>query len=101
MAPIVEVAHLQKSFGRGGVFGRSETVRAVDDVSFSIDEGETLGLAGESGSGKTTTGRCILRLVEPTSGSVSFRGEDVLAMSRPRLREARRHMQIVFQDPYS
>ena len=70
-------------------------------MSFSIEEGETFGLVGESGSGKTTTGRCLLRLIEPTSGAVRFRGEDVLAFSRRRLREARRDMQIVFQDPYS
>jgi ABC-type oligopeptide transport system ATPase subunit len=73
----------------------------VDDVSFAIEEGETLGLVGESGSGKTTTGRCMLRLLEPTSGMVRFRGEDVLHFSKRELREARRHMQIVFQDPYS
>jgi ABC-type oligopeptide transport system ATPase subunit len=72
----------------------------VDDVSFSIEEGETFGLVGESGSGKTTTGRCLLRLIEPTSGSVRFRGDDVLAFSAERLRKARRDMQIVFQDPY-
>jgi oligopeptide transport system ATP-binding protein len=100
--PLVEVSHLVKQFVRGGgLFRRGTTVTAVDDVSFSIEEGETFGLVGESGSGKTTTGRCILRLVEPTTGSVLFRGEDVLALSRPRLREQRRHMQIVFQDPYS
>jgi len=73
----------------------------VDDVSFAIEEGETFGLVGESGSGKTTTGRCVLRLIEPTSGQVRFRGEDVLSFSRGRLRQARREMQIVFQDPYS
>jgi len=100
--PLVEVSHLVKNFMRGGgLFRRGTAVRAVDDVSFSIDEGETFGLVGESGSGKTTTGRCILRLIEPTSGAIRFRGEDVLALSGQRLREKRRHMQIVFQDPYS
>jgi oligopeptide transport system ATP-binding protein len=99
---LVEVSHLVKQFVGGRGFGRRPTiVRAVDDVSFSIEEGETFGLVGESGSGKTTIGRCLLRLVEPTSGSVRFRGEDVLAFSSQRLREARRQMQIVFQDPYS
>jgi oligopeptide transport system ATP-binding protein len=98
----VDVSHLVKHFVRGGgLFGRRTVVKAVDDVSFSIGEGETFGLVGESGSGKTTTGRCLLRLVEPTSGAVLFRGEDVLALPRRRLRETRRHMQIVFQDPYS
>jgi ABC-type oligopeptide transport system ATPase subunit len=100
--PLVQVSHLVKQFVRGrGLFRAGTIVRAVDDVSFAIDEGETFGLVGESGSGKTTTGRCVLRLVEPTSGSVEFRGEDVLAFSPGRLRAARRDMQIVFQDPYS
>jgi ABC-type oligopeptide transport system ATPase subunit len=100
--PLVDVSHLVKEFARGGgLFRRGTAVRAVDDVSFTIDEGETFGLVGESGRGKTTTGRCILRLVEPTSGTIQFRGDDVLALSRKRLREARRNMQIVFQDPYS
>jgi ABC-type oligopeptide transport system ATPase subunit len=100
--PLLEVRHLVKEFGRRGGWLRPGTlVRAVDDVSFSIEEGETFGLVGESGSGKTTTGRCILRLIEPTSGHVAFRGEDVLTFPRARLRQARRDMQIVFQDPYS
>ena len=99
---LLEVRHLTKEFSRKkGLFGKGTTVRAVDDVSFSIDKGETFGLVGESGSGKTTTGRCILRLIEPTSGEVIFDGRNVLALSRPELRRARRDMQIVFQDPYS
>jgi oligopeptide transport system ATP-binding protein len=100
--PLVEVSHLVKHFVRNaGVLRKGTLVKAVDDVSFAIEIGETFGLVGESGSGKTTTGRCVLRLVEPTSGRVQFRGEDVLGFSRRRLREARRQMQIVFQDPYS
>ncbi len=76
-------------------------VRAVDDVSFTIQPGETFGLVGESGSGKTTTGRCLLRLIEPTSGDIRFKDLDVRALSARDLRQARRHFQIVFQDPYS
>jgi oligopeptide transport system ATP-binding protein len=99
---LLDVRHLVKEFpARGGLFRAASMMRAVDDVSFSIDEGETFGLVGESGSGKTTTGRCILRLIEPTSGEVTFKGEDVLRFTRRRMREARRQMQIVFQDPYS
>jgi ABC-type oligopeptide transport system ATPase subunit len=102
VAPLLEVRHLVKEFGRtGGLLRKATVVRAVNDVTFAIDEGETFGLVGESGSGKTTTGRCILRLVEPTSGEVRFKGEDVLGFSRSRMRQARRDMQIVFQDPYS
>ncbi len=104
MTPLLDVCHLVKEFvPRSGLlrFGRATAVRAVDDVSFSIEAGETFGLVGESGSGKTTTGRCVLRLIEPTSGEVRFKGENVLAFSRERLRLARRDMQIVFQDPYS
>ena len=89
---LVDVRHLTKDFPR---------VRAVDDVSFSIEKGETFGLVGESGSGKTTTGRCILRLIEPTSGEVIVDGRDVLKLSQGELRRARRDMQVVFQDPYS
>ncbi len=100
--PLLEVRHLSKTFSRRkGLFGATSVVRAVDDVSFSIERGETFGLVGESGSGKTTTGRCILRLVEPTGGEVIVDGRDVLKLSRGDLRRARRDMQVVFQDPYS
>jgi oligopeptide transport system ATP-binding protein len=101
--PLLEVENLVKQFTRKRRFlaPAASMVRAVDDVSFTVEEGETFGLVGESGSGKTTTGRCILRLTEPTSGKVRFKGEDVLAFSPSRLRAARREMQIVFQDPYS
>ncbi len=100
--PLVEVRNLSKHFTRGGgLFTRGDVVKAVDGVSFSIAAGETFGLVGESGSGKSTTGRCILRLIEPTSGEVRYEGGDVLALSPARMRAARRHMQMVFQDPYS
>jgi oligopeptide transport system ATP-binding protein len=100
--PLLEVRRLVKHFVRTqGLFRPPSVVKAVDDVTFAIEEGEMFGLVGESGSGKSTTGRCILRLIEPTSGEVWFRGADVLAFSRTRLRQARRDMQIIFQDPYS
>ena len=100
--PFLEVRNLVKHFvRRHGLWRPSSVVKAVDDVSFAIEEGEMFGLVGESGSGKSTTGRCILRLIEPTSGHVLFRGENVLQFSRARMRQARRDMQIVFQDPYS
>ncbi len=98
--PLVDVRHLSKHFTRRrGLFDRPTFVRAVDDVSFVIEAGETFGLVGESGSGKTTTARTLLRLVEPTSGEVWFREKNVLALDRGDLRAMRRHMQIVFQDP--
>src|SRR5512145_1826258 len=102
MAALLEVRRLVKHFARKqGLFARPSIVRAVDDVSFVVEEGEMFGLVGESGSGKSTTGRCILRLIEPTAGEVLFRGGDVLGFSAARLRQARRDMQVVFQDPYS
>jgi ABC-type oligopeptide transport system ATPase subunit len=102
MPPLLEVRNLVKHFSRKqGLFQKPSIVKAVDNVSFAIDEGEMFGLVGESGSGKSTTGRAILRLIEPTGGEVFFRGENVLAFSRTRMRLARRDMQIIFQDPYS
>ncbi|MCC7007251.1 MAG: ABC transporter ATP-binding protein [Acidobacteria bacterium] len=100
--PLLDVRHLVKVYGTPGLrLGRRPPAVAVDDVSFTIAEGETFGLVGESGCGKTTTGRCLLRLVEPTSGDIRFRDLDVRALSAAELRRARRHFQIVFQDPYS
>jgi len=99
---LLRVEKLTKLFPiRGGIFQRTVGyVRAVENVSFSIDRGETLGLVGESGCGKTTTGRSILRLIEPTSGKVYFKGIDITALSKKDLAPLRREMQIIFQDPY-
>ncbi len=100
--PLLKVHQLVKEFPRArGWRERQAHFRAVDEVSFTIEPGETFGLVGESGSGKTTTGRCVLRLIEPTSGEVRFKDVDVLALSRDEMRRARRDMQVVFQDPYS
>jgi len=100
---LVDVTGLKKYFPvRSGLFSRvSAWVKAVDDVSFHLRQGETLGLVGESGCGKTTVGRSILRLMEPTAGQVTFEGKDVLALGPKELRQTRRRMQIIFQDPYS
>jgi oligopeptide transport system ATP-binding protein len=100
---LVELKDLVKHFPiRGGVFLKEiASVRAVDGVNLSIREGETLGLVGESGCGKTTLGRLILRLEEPTSGEVFFQGENILAYNKERMRNLRRQMQVIFQDPFS
>ena len=100
---LVEVKHLVKYFPvRAGLLQRVvNQVKAVDDVSFIVHKGETLGLVGESGCGKTTVGRSMLRLIEPTSGSVRFEGKDVLALKGNELKAVRRDMQIIFQDPYA
>jgi oligopeptide/dipeptide ABC transporter ATP-binding protein len=101
--PLVEVNNLKKYFPiKKGILSRTVGhVKAVDDVSFHVGHGETLGLVGESGCGKTTVGRSILRLIEPSAGEVLFEGQDVLGLSGSALRAARRSMQIIFQDPYS
>jgi oligopeptide transport system ATP-binding protein len=100
---LLQVKNLKKYFPiRGGLFSREVArVHAVDDVSFTIEKGETLGLVGESGCGKSTTGRCILRLIEPTAGEVIFEGKNVTALDKRSLRHLRRDMQIIFQDPYA
>ena len=100
---LVEVNHLVKYFPvRAGLLQRVvNQVKAVDDVSFFVKKGETLGLVGESGCGKTTVGRSMLRLIEPTAGEVRFEGKDVLALKGRELKAVRRDMQIIFQDPYA
>jgi peptide/nickel transport system ATP-binding protein len=102
-APLLDVKNLEVHFPiKSGFFGRtSGVVKAVDDITFNVKPGETLGLVGESGCGKTTTGRAVLRLVEPTSGSVMFDGKDVRALGANELKKMRRDFQIIFQDPYS
>jgi oligopeptide/dipeptide ABC transporter ATP-binding protein len=95
---LIKVKGLVKHFP---VEGSDDVVRAVDGVSFEIFRGETLGLVGESGCGKSTVGRCLLRLIEPTAGEITFEGRDVISLGKQELRELRREMQIVFQDPYA
>ncbi|MFL6301411.1 MAG: ATP-binding cassette domain-containing protein [Terriglobales bacterium] len=100
--PLIEARNLVKVFSSDArlIGGSAHTTRAVDDVSLTIESGETLGLVGESGSGKSTLGRLILRLIEPTSGTVTFAGKNVTAMGSHELRTLRRDMQIIFQDPF-
>ncbi len=103
MIPVLQVEGLVKHYGiRGGLFGRTlGHVRAVDGVSFSIAPGETLGLVGESGCGKSTVGKSVLRLVEPSAGQIILEGEDITALDRAGMIAKRRRMQVIFQDPYS
>ena len=100
---LLEVNNLRKYFPiRGGIFSRVvANVKAVEDVSFTVQKGEVVGLVGESGSGKTTVGRSILRLIEPTSGEVKFDGVDIVKVNKATMREYRRRMQIIFQDPFA
>src|SRR5262247_3724953 len=100
---LLRVRNLKKYFPiRGGLFSREVArVHAVDDISFDIMAGETLGLVGESGCGKSTTGRAILRLIEPTAGEVWFQDKNVTALDKRSLRALRKEMQIIFQDPYA
>jgi len=100
--PLLEVRGLVKDFQvGGGLFGTPTVVRAVNGVSFTIRRGETLGLVGESGCGKTTTGRCILQLERPTRGEILFEGRDLTRLDGAELRRVRRRIQVIFQDPYS
>ena len=104
--PLLEVINLTKYFTLNGdlvsrIAGRTRTLKAVDDISFAVAPGETLGLVGESGCGKSTTGRLITRLIEPTAGEIRLNGEDMLGFDRTRMRSARKQVQLVFQDPYS
>jgi peptide/nickel transport system ATP-binding protein len=100
-APLVlQTQNLVKTYGNSGLFGRGRKVKAVQDVGFEIRRGETLGIVGESGSGKSTVARCIARLIDPTEGRIMLSGTDIATMPSGRLRQLRRKIQIIFQDPY-
>lgn len=92
---------LRKYFPAGGIFRRKGLVHAVDDISFSIMEREAMGLVGESGCGKTTAGKCILRLIEPAAGEIRYLGNDLISLKKSELQKIRREMQMIFQDPFS
>jgi oligopeptide transport system ATP-binding protein len=99
---LLEIRNLKKYFSvHSGLLGRTEYVKAIDGVSLDVEEGETVGLVGESGCGKTSLGRCLVRLIEPTGGSVSFEGQELSAISASAMRDVRRKMQMIFQDPYA
>jgi len=101
-APLLEVKNVEKTYiSKSGIFSKSREVKAVNDVSFSIYPGETLGLVGESGCGKSTLGNAILQLAPAERGSILFKGEEIIGLSSKRLRELRKDIQIIFQDPYA
>jgi len=103
MSTILKVTGLTKHFAgnKHGLFGKADVIHAVDGLSFELAQGEALGLVGESGCGKSTTGRLITRLLEPTSGKIEFEGQDITHLSNNDLRPIRTQLQMIFQDPYS